>query len=182
MTYKVCKVSTAATDVPGVYSVLFNGDGRFFRRIEIHLSRDLGDNVLDFIELYGLWCALVQFELAGHQRSCGNLKLVVSRGAVKRLLLSDSSKGELYETSNALRTQFFGLAGITVEKNKPLDPRGASGLLRAVGWDPAPATFGRKPRLRQDLSHPSHACRVPGRDEGRVQAGKRFPTTGSGGP
>ncbi|WP_288406873.1 hypothetical protein [uncultured Pseudomonas sp.] len=136
MTYKVCKVSTAATDVPGVYNVLFNGDDRFFRRIEIHLSRDLGDNVLDFIELYGLWCALVQFELAGHQRTCGNLKLVVSRGAVKRLLLSDSSKGELYETSNALRTQFFGLSGISVEKNKPWT-RGDHQAF-CVKWDGTP--------------------------------------------
>jgi len=42
----------------------------------------------------------------------------VSRGAVKRLLLSDSSECELYETSNALRTQFFSLSGISVEKNK----------------------------------------------------------------
>jgi len=65
MTYVVCKVSTAAMDVPGVYKVLFNGDDRFFRRIEVHLSRDLCDNVLDFIELYGLWCALVQSERYG---------------------------------------------------------------------------------------------------------------------
>lgn len=118
MTFKVVKVSTSATAQPGVYQVLFNGDDRFFRSIEIHVSRDFGPNTLDFIEIYGLWCCLVWLELAGSGRTSRNLKIVVSRGAVKRLLMVTSSKEELYQHAYALRTQLFGIHDISVEKEK----------------------------------------------------------------
>ena len=97
MTFKVVKLSTSTTDTPGLYQVKFNGDDRFFRTVDVHVSKDLGPNALDFVELYGTWCCLIWLELAGSNRTSRNLRLVVSRGAVKRLLLVTSSKEELYQ-------------------------------------------------------------------------------------
>ena len=136
MTFKVVKVSTSATAQPGVYQVLFNGDDRFFRSIEIHVSRDFGPNTLDFIEIYGLWCCLVWLELAGSGRTSRNLKIVVSRGAVKRLLMVTSSKEELYQHAYALRTQLFGLHDISVEKGEGWVAETHPGI--SVKWDGKP--------------------------------------------
>lgn len=149
MTFKVVKLSTSATDTPGLYQVKFNGDDRFFRTVEIHVSKDFGPNVLDYVELYGAWCCLVWLELAGSNRSSSNLKLVVSRGAVKRLLLVASSKEELYLYAYALRTQLLGLDNISVEKGKGWAGDDHPGI--SVKWDgqppPQPSvenpTFGR---------------------------------------
>ncbi|RJX72659.1 hypothetical protein [Pseudomonas sp. LS-2] len=149
MTFKVVKISTSRTINPKIYQVQFNGDDRFFRAIEIHVERDFGPNTLDFIELYGVWCCLVHLELAGSNRTSRNLKLVVSRGAVKRLLLVSSSKEELYQYAYALRTQLFGLEDISVEKGEDWLQNEHAGI--CLKWDglppPQPAidnpVFGR---------------------------------------
>jgi hypothetical protein len=149
MTFKVVKLSTSATDTPGLYQVRFNGDDRFFRTVDIHVAKDLGPNALDFVELYGAWCCLIWLELAGSNRTSRNLKLVVSRGAVKRLLLVASSKEELYQYAYSLRTQLLGLDNISVEKGKAWTTEDHPGI--CVKWDGEPPaqpsvenlTFGR---------------------------------------
>ncbi len=149
MTFKVVKLSTSTTDTPGLYQVKFNGDDRFFRTVDVHVSKDLGPNALDFVELYSAWCCLIWLELAGSNRTSRNLKLVVSRGAVKRLLLVTSSKEELYQYAYALRTQLLGLDNISVEKGEAWVLEEHPGI--CVRWDGEPPpqpfvdnpTFGR---------------------------------------
>lgn len=116
MTYKVVKFHTEKGKGAGIFEVAFNGDDRFFHKLEVHVSSDLGPDALDYAELYGIWFILMQLEMAGSARTAKNLKLVVSRGAIKRLLRESSSKAHLFTYTNAIRTQFFGLKDIEVEK------------------------------------------------------------------
>lgn len=116
MTFKVVKFFTQKTQEEGVYTCAFSGDDRFFHKLEVHCPADLGNDVLDYIELYGMWFYIMGVEFAGHARNSKNLKIVVSRGAIKRLLRDSSSKAHLFQYTNALRTQLFGLTDIEVEK------------------------------------------------------------------
>jgi hypothetical protein len=116
MTYKVVRFHTSTGPGDGCYEVAFSGDDRYFQKLEVHSAVDFGSDALDYVELFGIWYFLMNIEIAGQGRSAKNLKLVVSRGAVKRLLRESSSKAHLFSFTNALRTQLFGLKNIEVEK------------------------------------------------------------------
>lgn len=139
MTFKVIKFFTAKTDIEGVFTVAFNGDDRFFHKLEVHCQADLGSDVLDYVELFGMWFYIMAIEYAGQARTSKNLKLVVSRGAIKRLLRDSSSKAHLFNYTNALRTQLFGLTDIEVEKS----PRWQEDLqiVACTNWDGKPPKY-----------------------------------------
>ena len=139
MTFKVIKFFTQKTEVDGVFTVAFNGDDRFFHKLEVHCQADLGSDVLDYVELFGMWFYIIAIEYAGQARTSKNLKLVVSRGAIKRLLRDSSSKAHLFNYTNAIRTQLFGLADIDVEKA----PRWVDDLqvVACTKWDGEPPKY-----------------------------------------
>jgi len=139
MTYTVVSFHTTKTDLPGTYHVAFKGDDRFRHKLEVQTQADLGVDALDYVELYGIWFYLMGIQYAGMMRSSKNLRLVVSRGAIKRLLRETSSKSHLFQFTNAIRTQFFGLFDIEVDKNPSwvtdLD------LSACVKWDGTPPPY-----------------------------------------
>lgn len=139
MTYTVVSFHTVKTETPGIFHVSFKGDERFRHKLEVHTLTDLGNDALDYVELFGIWFYLMGIEYAGKMRSSKNLRLVVSRGAIKRLLRETSSKAHLFQFTNAIRTQFFGMTDIEVDKN----PDWASDLeLNAcVKWDGSPPAY-----------------------------------------
>ncbi|MGI0646986.1 hypothetical protein ACRCPS_18375 [Pseudomonas aeruginosa] len=117
MTYKVVKFFTAAGTEPGSYEVTFSGNDRVFHKLEVRTEVDLGPDALDYIELFGIWFFIIAIELAGNSRTSKGLSLVVSRGAIKKLFRTDSSKAHLFNYANSIRTQLLGLEDITVEKD-----------------------------------------------------------------
>jgi hypothetical protein len=121
MTFKVVKFNSTKTSDPHRFLVGFNGDDRFFHKIEIHTDTDFGPDVLDYIELYAMWFYIMGAEFCGSGRTSRNLKVVVSRGAIKKLLRESSSKSHLFRYTNAIRTQLFGLTDIEVDKNPAWD-------------------------------------------------------------
>lgn len=139
MTYKVVKFHTEKGKGEGAFQVAFNGDDRFFHVLDIHVSADLGPDALDYAELFGIWYFLMHVEMAGVKRTAKNLKLVVSRGAIKRLLRESSSKSHLFNYTNALRTQFYGLKDIEVEKQ----PSWCQDLQPTIStrWDGSPPPY-----------------------------------------
>lgn len=139
MTYKVVKFSTSKGAVPGLYEVAFCGDDRFYQKLEVHVSQDLGPDALDYVELFGIWFYIMAIGSAGMNRTAKGLSLVVSRGAIKKLLRTDSSKAHLFSYTNAIRTQLYGLKAITVEKNAAW----ASGLevVTCAKWNGEPPEY-----------------------------------------
>lgn len=133
MTYKVIKFHTTKTNEQGRFLVGFNGDDRFYHKLEVRLDKDLGSDTLDYVELYGMWFYIMAVEFAGLGRSSKNLKVVVSRGAIKKLLRESSSKSHLFRYTNALRTQLFGLSDIEVDKNPTWDSELSTSA--CVRWD-----------------------------------------------
>lgn len=117
MTYEVIQFHSSKGEVPGQYIVGFKGDERFVHKLLIFTQADLGPDALDYIELYAMWLYIMALEFAGNSRSSRNLRLVVSRGAIKKLLRETSSKSHLFQYTNALRTQLYGLRDIEVVKN-----------------------------------------------------------------
>ncbi len=139
MTYKTIQFFTAKTDDPSVFSVTMLGDSRRSTKLLVHLSGKFDSDILDYIELYGIWAFVCRFELAGQARNAKNLKVIVSRGAIKRLLRETSSKSNLFQYTNAIRTQLFGLEDISVEK----DGAWASTVepTLSVDWDGQPPPY-----------------------------------------
>ena len=117
MTYKVVKFFTSRTEDPEVFCVSMLGDNRRPTKLHVRTSARFESDTLDYIELYGIWAFVCHFELAGQARNAKNLKVIVSRGAIKRLLRETSSKSNLFQYTNAMRTQLFGLEDISVEKD-----------------------------------------------------------------
>lgn len=138
MTYKVVKFHTSKGPGEGRYIVAFSGDDRCFQRLEVHSAVDFGSDALDYVELFGIWYFLMSIEIAGQGRSAKNLKLVVSRGAIKRLLRESSSKAHLFSFTSALRTQLFGLKDIEVEKACAWAASASVDTSACVRWDGLP--------------------------------------------
>lgn len=118
MTFKVVKFFTSETAEQGCYEVAMCGDGRYFHKLQVRTNANLGPDALDYVELYGIWFFIIAIEFAGMARTAKGFSLVVSRGAIKKLLRTDSSKAHLFSYTNSIRTQLYGLENITVEKAK----------------------------------------------------------------
>lgn len=139
MTFKVVKFHTTKGQGNGVYEVAFNGDDRYFQKAVVYLTADLGPDVLDYVELYGIWLFMMELEMGGSRRTAKNLQMVVSRGAIKRLLRETSSKSHLFTYTNAIRTQFFGLTDIEVEKDT--DWTKSAPPTFCIRWDGQPPEY-----------------------------------------
>lgn len=118
MTYKVVKFITQATDDPRFYRVAWCGE-HYTHIIDVKLT---GSNYLEFgadaAELYVMWLVLSFWEYAGQKRTARNLRLEVSRGAIKKLMRADSAKLVLNDLAYFGRTQFHGIK-MDVEKKTP---------------------------------------------------------------
>ncbi|WP_010487487.1 hypothetical protein [Pseudomonas sp. S9] len=139
MTYQVVKFHTSKGLGDCCYEVAFNGDERCLQKLEVHSTVDFGSDALDYVELFGIWYFLMSIEIAGQGRSAKNLKLIVSRGAIKRLLRESSSKAHLFSFTNALRTQFFGLNDIEVDKTSAWAANVCTSA--CVRWDGLPPDY-----------------------------------------
>lgn len=139
MTYKVVRFHTSKGAEEGFYQVAFSGDYRYLQKLEVQSAVDFGNDALDYVELFGIWYFLMSIEIAGQGRRAKNLKLIVSRGAIKRLLRESSSKAHLFSFTNALRTQFFGLNDIEVDKTSAW--AASVGTSACVRWDGLPPDY-----------------------------------------
>ncbi|HGM7876837.1 TPA: hypothetical protein ACKQHR_001432 [Pseudomonas aeruginosa] len=148
MTLRNVQFFTEETDKPGVYSVYFSGDFRFFNRLEVHLVRPLGKHALDCVELFGIWFFLIFLEAAGNYRTAKNLSLTVSRQAVKKHLLDAVETSDIAPHANAPRAMLYGMDTIAVDRR----PTWLASALETGGictrWegDPSPYQTVTNPR------------------------------------
>lgn len=141
MTLRHVKFFTEKTDRPGVYLVSLSGDDRYFHRLEVHLDRPLGKQVLDYIEIYGIWFFLIFLEAAGMHRTARNLSLTVSRDSVRSHLLGKSTSAALGPYASALRAMFYGMELIGLEEGPEwLANVGDEGSL-CSRWDGLPCPY-----------------------------------------
>ncbi|HIE2513679.1 TPA: hypothetical protein ACXLCK_002129, partial [Pseudomonas aeruginosa] len=75
MTLRHVKFFTESTDRKNVYRVSLAGDDRYFHRLEVHLDCIFDVDVLDYVELYGIWFFLISLEVAGKCRTARNLAI-----------------------------------------------------------------------------------------------------------
>lgn len=139
MTYKVVKFATQPAPQDGRFRVAWCGDLHPPRILDIAVtSAKYQENGADAAELFAMWLVLVHWENAGQRRTAKNLKLEVSRGAVKKLLRADSAKVELNSLAYFGRTQFFGVEIEVVKKTPWVDWAEPSTCSAVLGDDPLP--------------------------------------------
>lgn len=141
MTLRHVKFFTERTDRENVYLVSLAGDDRYFHRLEVHLDYTFDVDVLDYVELYGIWFFLIYLEVAGKTRTAKNLAISVSRGSVRSLLLGKTMSNSLGPYASALRAMLYGMESIGLERK----PAWLSNVTDVGGlcsrWDGRPCPY-----------------------------------------
>ncbi|HEP8970428.1 TPA: hypothetical protein VDU83_002767 [Pseudomonas aeruginosa] len=148
MTLRNVQFFTEETEVPGVYLVSFSGDSRFYNWLEVHLSRPLGKNALDCVELYGIWFFLIFLEAAGNYRTARNFGVTVSRPSVRKHLLETVESSDIAPHANAARTILYGIDKIGLDQRPGWVSRAKEEGGIAVQWDGDPCPYQTVPNER----------------------------------
>lgn len=105
MTSRFVQVATAETTAPDVFHVRWwteQEGGSLSVSLQVEKCSDPGT----LAELWALRHLLLDAQVAGTDRSGGGLTLIVSRGAVRKLVLKKSSKKDLIKYTHWLGTRF----------------------------------------------------------------------------
>lgn len=147
MTYKVVKFSTQPTTDPLIFRVAWCGE-HYAKIIDVKVTGTKYVGALaDAAELYVMWLVLCHWENAGQQRTARNLYFEVSRGAIKKLCRTESTKVELTELAYFARTRFYGVSIVVEKKAKWADWSLLSDLCVTLDDKPLPAPHVEVPGL-----------------------------------
>lgn len=147
MTYKVVKFSTQPTSDPQIFRVAWCGE-HYAKIIEVKVTgTKYADSMADAAELYVMWLVLCHWEHAGHQRTARNIYFEVSRGAIKKVVRTESTKVELNELAYFLRTRFYGVSIVVDKKPKWIDWSAPSDMSVVLDDSTLPAPWVDVPGL-----------------------------------
>lgn len=147
MTYKVVKFSTQPTADPRIFRVAWCGE-HYAKIIEVRVTgAKYAGSMADAAELYVMWLVLCHWEHAGQQRTARNIYFEVSRGAIKKVVRTESTKVELNELAYFARTRFYGVSIQVEKKPKWIDWDAPTDLCVALDDSPLPAPRVEVPGL-----------------------------------